>query len=216
MINSIERTSRRFDVLRTPILGRLLLWKHSRTALQAVLFAVAAMMVIDGRRQPARRQNTATVAAWVHYRGLIVVVLLLAGNLFCAGCPFILPRKLARWIGRPRQRWPRTLRNKWLAIGALLGMLFVYELFDLWASPWLTAWVIVAYFVAAFLLEALFTRDSFCLYVCPLGSFNFLYSTVSPTQIMSRSADVCRDCGQGVHQRALRRGWRPRATGLST
>ena len=195
MINSIERTSRRFDVLRTPILGRLLLWKHSRTALQAVLFAVAAMMVIDGLiGSPLAAKNTATVAAWVHYRGLIVVVLLLAGNLFCAGCPFILPRKLARWIGRPRQRWPRTLRNKWLAIGALLGMLFVYELFDLWASPWLTAWVIVAYFVAAFLLEALFTRDSFCLYVCPLGSFNFLYSTVSPTQIMSRSADVCRDC----------------------
>ena len=75
MINSIERTSRRFDVLRTPILGRLLLWKHSRTALQAVLFAIAAMMVIDGLiGSPLAAKNTATVAAWVHYRGLIVVV----------------------------------------------------------------------------------------------------------------------------------------------
>ena len=195
MINSLQRFPRRIDLLRTPVLGWVLRWKHSRTALQSVLFAVAAMVVIDGLLgSPLAAKNTATVAAWVHYRGLIVVALLLVGNLFCAGCPFILPRKLARWIGRPRQRWPRALRNKWLAIAALLGMFFVYELFDLWASPWLTAWVIVAYFAAAFLLEALFTRDSFCLYVCPLGSFNFLYSTVSPTQIASRNLAVCRDC----------------------
>ncbi len=195
MINELRRFPRRFDLLRLPVLGRLLLWKHSRTAAQSVLFALAAMMVVDGLLgSPLAAKNTATVGAWVHYRGLIVVALLLAGNLFCAGCPFLLPRKLARWIGRPRRRWPQALRNKWLALAALLGMLFAYELFDLWASPWLTAWVIVGYFVAAFTLEALFTRDSFCLYVCPLGSFNFLYSTVSPTQIAARDVDVCREC----------------------
>jgi hypothetical protein len=32
------------------------------------------------------------------------------------------------------------------------------------------------------------------MYVCPLGSFNFLYSTISPTQITSRSLHTCRDC----------------------
>ena len=185
----------RRDLLRVPGLGRVILWKHSRTAFQLALFCVAAMMVIDGLSgSPLAARNTATVAAWVHYRGLIVIALLLVGNLFCAGCPFLLTRKLARWIGRPRQRWPRALRSKWPALAALLGMLFVYELFDLWASPWLTAWVIIGYFVAAFVLEALFTRDSFCLYVCPLGTFNFLYSTVSPTQIASRDLDTCRSC----------------------
>ena len=190
-----QPTQPRRDVLRIPLLRNALLWKHSRTALQLLLFAVAAMMVIDGLAgSPLAAKNTATVAAWVHYRGLIVVALLLFGNLFCAGCPFLLSRKLAKWIGRPRLRWPRALRNKWLALAALLTMLFVYELFDLWASPWLTAWVIVGYFVAAFVLEMLFTRDSFCLYVCPLGSFNFLYSTISPTQITSRSHFTCREC----------------------
>ncbi|MEZ4719304.1 MAG: hypothetical protein R2851_24925 [Caldilineaceae bacterium] len=32
------------------------------------------------------------------------------------------------------------------------------------------------------------------MYVCPLGTFNFLYSTVSPTKISARSLDVCRTC----------------------
>jgi polyferredoxin len=189
-----SRTSR-WDILAAPGLRRVLLWKHSRTAAQSVFFALAALMVLDGLLgSPLAAKNTATVAAWVHYRGFIILALLLVGNLFCAACPFLLPRTLARWLGRPTRRWPRRLRNKWLALAALLAMLFVYELFDLWASPWLTAWVIVAYFAAAFVLEALFTRDSFCMYLCPLGSFNFLYSTVSPFQITSRSQDVCRTC----------------------
>lgn len=189
-------TSRRhIDLLSVPWLRRFLLWKHSRTAVQVVLFALAAIMILDGLfGTDLAARNTATVGAWVHYRGLIVLALLLAGNLFCAGCPFILPRKVARWLGRPSRRWPKALRNKWVAIAGLLGILFVYELYDLWASPWLTAWVIVGYFMAAFVLEMVFTRDSFCMYVCPLGTFNFLYSTTSPLQITNRSMDVCRDC----------------------
>jgi polyferredoxin len=184
-----------FDILSLPGLRQFLLWKHSRTAVQIVLFTLAAIMIVDGLMgtQLAAR-NTATVGAWVHYRGFIVLALLLAGNLFCAGCPFILPRKLARWIGRPTRRWPRAFRNKWLALAGLLGILFVYELYDLWSSPWLTAWVIIAYFLTAFVLEMIFTRDSFCMYVCPLGTFNFLYSTVSPLQITNKSMDVCRTC----------------------
>jgi hypothetical protein len=160
MATSPPRPHSRRDLLAMPGLRRILLWKHSRTAAQSVLFALAVLMVLDGWLG-SPLANLATVAAWVHYRGFIILALLLVGNLFCAACPFILPRKLARWLGRPMRRWPRALRNKWLALVALLGILFLYELYDLWSSPWLTAWVIVAYFAAAFVLEAFFTRDSF-------------------------------------------------------
>lgn len=195
MIDGLSRYRPRFDLLRTPVLGRFLLWKHSRTAMQIPLFLLVMIMIVDGlvgSRLAAK--NMATVGAWVHYRGLVVVALLLAGNLFCAGCPFLLPRKIARWLGRPSLRWPQVLRNKWVAIAGLVSILWVYEVWNLWASPWLTAWVAIAYFAAAFVIEALFSRDSFCLYVCPLGTFNFLYSTASPLQITNRSLDVCRSC----------------------
>lgn len=195
MIDGLNRYRPRFDLLRTPVLGRFLLWKHSRTAMQIPLFLLAAIMIVDGlvgSRLAAK--NMATVGAWVHYRGLVVVALLLAGNLFCAGCPFLLPRKMARWLGRPSMRWPKVLRNKWGAIAGLIAILWIYEVWDLWASPWLTAWVAIAYFAAAFVIEALFSRDSFCMYLCPLGTFNFLYSTASPLQITNRSLDVCRSC----------------------
>ncbi|MCC9075876.1 hypothetical protein FKZ61_007110 [Litorilinea aerophila] len=195
MLNTIQNRRHALDLLRLPLLGRLLRWKHSRTAAQLLLFGLAAIIVIDGLvGSPLASRNVATVAAWVHYRGLVVLALLLVGNLFCAACPFILSRKLAKWLGRPRHRWPRPLRNKWLALASLVAILYVYELYDLWASPWWTAWLAVAYFVAAFVLEAFFTRDAFCLYLCPLGTFNFLYSTVSPLQIQARDLQVCREC----------------------
>jgi polyferredoxin len=191
---TVDSQNRR-DLLTLPFLGRAAHWRYGRTVFQSAVFLAAAVMLVDGLiGSPLAAKNTATIGAWVHYRGLIVLALLFVGNLFCAGCPFLLTRGLARRLGRPTKRWPKALRNKWLAIGALVGMLFVYEWLDLWASPWLTAWVIIAYFVAAFLFEAFFTRDTFCLYVCPLGTFNFLYSSVSPTQVTNRRDQTCRDC----------------------
>lgn len=195
MINTMQRRRVQLDLLRLPLLGKLFQWKHNRTAAQLLLFGLAAAIIVDGLLgSPLAAKNVATVAAWVHYRGLVVLALLLAGNLFCAACPFVLPRKLAKWLGRPTQRWPQALRNKWLALAGLVAIIYAYELFDLWASPWWTAWLTVAYFMTAFVLEAFFTRNSFCLYVCPLGTFNFLYSTVSPLQITARNLDTCRDC----------------------
>ncbi|MCB0091232.1 MAG: hypothetical protein KDE54_25235, partial [Caldilineaceae bacterium] len=114
MISSIQNRRFRFDILRIPLLGSLLKWKHARTLGQIVLFTLAAAIIVDGffGTQIAAK-NVGTVSAWVHYRGLVVLALLLVGNLFCAACPFMLPRRLAKWLGRPTRRWPQALRNKW-------------------------------------------------------------------------------------------------------
>lgn len=183
------------DVLRLPLVGRLLRMRRGRLWLQVPLAVVALLLIVDGFTGPqSAARNLATVAPWVHYRGLVVVILLLVGNLFCMGCPFTLPRTLARRLSLRGRRFPRVLRNKWLAIAGLFTIFFLYEYLDLWASPWLTAWVIVAYFVASFVLEAVFTESAFCKYVCPLGSFNFVYSTVSPTQISVKDPTLCPEC----------------------
>jgi ferredoxin len=192
---ALYRPATLVDVLRWPILGRLLRWRWGRLLFQIPLFILAGLMIYDGFTGPQlASQNIATVAAWVHYRGLVILALLLAGNLFCMSCPFTLPRTLARRLSARGRRWPRGLRNKWLAIGLLFVIFWLYEWLDLWASPWLTAWVAVAYFVAAFALEAVFAESPFCKYLCPLGTFNFVHSAVSPLQITTRDTDVCRTC----------------------
>lgn len=166
--------------------------------MQIPLALLAIFVLVDGftGRQLAPR-NVATTAVWLHYRGLVVIAIAVLGNAFCAACPIMLVRRPSAWLSRRLggpYRWPTWARSKVLVTVLLLAVFWSYEAFDLWASPWLTAWLVVAYVAGALAVDALFPAGTFCRYVCPLGSFNFAMATVSPTQIVARDPDVCRSC----------------------
>lgn len=181
--------------MRVAVLGKFLRWRHARTLLQIPLLLVSVAMILHGFFGPALApKNLATTLGWVHFRGALVLILLVAGNFFCLACPLMLPREIARRFFQPRLNWPRWLRNKWLSVSLFVLFLFAYELFDLWSSPFWTAWLILAYFLAALLVDSIFKQASFCKFVCPIGQFNFVASTLSPLEVKVRRLDVCADC----------------------
>jgi ferredoxin len=170
-------------------------WRYLRRAAQTVTLLLALVTVADGLfGHQMSSMNLAGVLPWTHWRGLSVLALLFVGNYFCMACPFMLTRDLGRRFLPARWRWPGQLRSKWLAAGLLAIYLWAYEAFSLWDSPWLTAWIIIGYFVAAFVVDGLFKGASFCKYVCPIGQFNFIQSLVSPLEVKARNLDVCRTC----------------------
>ena len=184
-----------FDLLRVRALGSFLRWRHARTFLQIPLLIVGIIMILHGLFGPTLApKNLATTLTWVHFRGVLVLVILGAGNFFCLACPFMLVRNMARRFFKPFANWPRRLRNKWLSVGLFVLILFLYELFDLWSSPWWTAWLIVAYFAAVLVIDGIFKHASFCKFVCPLGQFNFAASLLSPLEVKVRDQNVCRSC----------------------
>ncbi len=163
--------------------------------MQIPLFALAAVMIVHGFLGPQLApRNLSTLFTWVHYRGALVLVLLAAGNLFCMACPFMLPRAIARRFFKPVRRWPKRLRSKWLSAGLFVAVLFAYELFDLWGSPAWTSALILGYFAGALVVDGLFEKASFCKWVCPVGQFNFVASTLSPLEVQVREPDVCARC----------------------
>jgi hypothetical protein len=81
-----------------------------------------------------------------------------------------------------------------LAVVFIAIFLWAYEAFSLWDSPWLTAWIALAYFAAAFVIDGFFSGASFCKYVCPIGQFNFVQSLISPVEIQVRDSIVCASC----------------------
>jgi polyferredoxin len=183
------------DVLRWPIVGSFLKWRHSRTTVQLLLLSIAVVIVLHGLTGPDfAPANLATVVTWVHYRGLLVIALLAAGNIFCAGCPFVLARDWARRLHAPTRLWPRRLRGKWAAVILFAGILVAYELFDLWALPQATALLVIGYFAAALAVDTAFKGATFCKHLCPIGQFNFIASTVSPLEIQVREIATCRTC----------------------
>jgi polyferredoxin len=183
------------DILRWPIVGRMLRWRHARTSLQLVLLLAATIVVLHGLAGPdIAPGNLATVLTWVHYRGLLVVALLAAGNFFCAGCPFVLVRDWGRRLHAPTRLWPKRLRGKWIAIALFVVVLFSYELFDLWALPRGTAYLVLAYFIAALAIDTVFKGATFCKHLCPIGQFNFVASTMSPLELQIREPATCQAC----------------------
>jgi cytochrome c oxidase assembly factor CtaG/ferredoxin len=184
-----------FDLLRVPVLGRFLRWRHARLSLQIPLLMLAGIIVYDGfLGPPIGAMNLAGVLPWIHWRGVVVLGLLAAGNVSCMACPFMLPRTLARrWLPQGRS-WPRRLRNKWPAVLLIAGFLWAYEAFALWDSPWWTAWIVLAYFAAALAVDGFFRGASFCKYVCPIGQFNFVQSLISPLEIRVRDPVSCASC----------------------
>jgi cytochrome c oxidase assembly factor CtaG/polyferredoxin len=200
------RPAQRFDVLRLPLLGRVLRARYGRMALQSIAFVTAILVIADAfRGQPMGAMNLAGVLPWTYVRAFGVIALLVLGNIFCMSCPFMLPRELGHRLGLARLKWPRWLRSKWIAIGLMILFFWSYEAFAIWDHPRRTAWLLIAYFAAAFVVDTFFRGASFCKYLCPLGQFNFAGSLLSPFTLEVRSQAACErctthDCIQGNRQ----------------
>ena len=170
---------------------------------QVPLFVVALLVIYDGLAGPQLAPlNMATVLVWIHYRGGVILSLVLLANVFCMGCPFTLLRSVMPGLARHGARWPRRLRNKWGSISLVFVLLWIYEWADLWASPSLTAWLVVGYFVAATMTEVAFQRVP--LLQVPLSTRGLQYALfdclVAPDRI-SRPAGLPGLCQQGVCER---------------
>lgn len=162
---------------------------------QILLLIASILLIAEGLwGNPFAPKNLATQFVWVHYRGFLVFVLLLLGNYFCMSCPFIFVRNLLRVFVSPKRLWPKKLQNKWMGIFLFIAILFSYEYFHLWSEPALTAWIIIGYFLIAIVIDLTFKKASFCKYLCPIGQFNFLSSTLSPATVKAKSLSVCESC----------------------
>jgi ferredoxin len=57
-----------------------------------------------------------------------------------------------------------------------------------------TAYLVIAYFVAALAVDLVFSGATFCKYLSPIGQFNFVAATMSPLDLRIREESTCRSC----------------------
>ena len=179
-----------------PLLGRFLRWRHARLALQLPLVVLAGVVIVDGLRGPqVGAMNLAGVLPWIHWRGLLILGLLAAGNFFCMACPV----HAAADAGPPLA--PAGLALAALAAKQVAGGRSCSSCSSgpTRRSPSGTApggppGSSSATSSAAFVVDGFFRGASFCKYVCPIGQFNFVQSLVSPLEVKVRDPDVCATC----------------------
>ena len=191
----------RIELTRSPWVRRLLRSRWPQWGATALLLAFFVVAILTGLLgTPVGNRNFAIVFIWIVWWALLMLILVpLAGRLWCSICPIPAP---GEWLQRrslvaPRggrlwtlgRRWPRRLRNIWLQNASfLLVALFSARILT---QPGVTAAVLLAFLLVAVGLSLVYERRVFCCYVCPVGGFIGLYSTVAPLELRVRDPKIC-------------------------
>lgn len=203
---SVSRISsnpgRRIELTSIPFLKRLLLWRGFQPTLMLVTLFGFALAVLTGLfGTPVGSRNFAIIFVWIVWWALLKIVLVpLAGRLWCTMCPIPAPGEwlqrrgiLVKRGGKPlslAKKWPRKLDGVWLQnVGLLAVTIFSPVILTV---PSVTGIVLLIFIGMALVLSLVFERRVFCRYLCPVGGFVGLYSLVAPVELRVKDPEVCR------------------------
>jgi polyferredoxin/plastocyanin len=203
---------RRIELTDFRPLKRLLQWRGFQPLLMLATLLGFVLAVLTGLfGTPVGSSNFAIVFVWIVWFALLKIVLIpLAGRSWCTACPIPAPGEwlqrrgiVVRRGGKPWSlglRWPRKLSNAWLQNASLLAMTIFSPL--ILTIPLVSGLVLLGLILLAVALSLVFERRAFCRYVCPVGGFVGLYSTVAPVELRVKDREVChrhreKDCYLG-------------------
>jgi polyferredoxin len=165
------------------------------------LFIMIILTGLFGIQKPG--ENLSTILTWTIWWILLVLLILFAGKLWCYVCPW---DAIATWMDKLhlwkvkhsvfslRKRWPRKLRNIYLAIFLFLGLTWLELGWGVTTKPAITAYLALLILLMAIVSVLIFDRKSFCRYGCLIGRISGLYALISPIEIRARDKSVCITC----------------------
>jgi len=192
----------RFELTFLPWLHALLRWRPLQFTLIAAMLAFFVLAILAGLiGTPVGNRNFGIIFVWIVWWALLIVILVpLAGRLWCAMCPIPAP---GEWLQRqalvaPRhrrlltlgKRWPGRLKNIWIQNFAFLGVA-VFSAIIL-TRPLATGLALLGFVLLAIGLSLVYERRIFCRYFCPVGGFIGLYSMTAPIELRVKDPEVCR------------------------
>jgi len=166
-----------------------------------LLFLLATISIVFGVKHPGF--NFGLVFTWVVWWGMFILLFVVVGRGWCVMCPF---GALGEWLQRLSLWWkrdwslgfnlkyPRRLKNLWLALAFFIGFIFLDNGYGISNSTSLTAGLIMVIVLGAIWIALIFERRTFCLYHCPITLFIGISSMFAPFEIRRKKADVCHQC----------------------
>ena len=127
-----------------------------------------------------RNTNIANLIVWSYWWPLIILSAIILGRVWCMVCPMELLTTLASRIGLKRNP-PAFLRSGWVITCFFVLILFVgIHTLAIHRIPYRMAIYMMMLIVVAVVTGLLFSRNTFCAYVCPVGHLLGLYARLAP------------------------------------
>ena len=172
-------------------------------AFQLLALVVFIMLMIGGLpantsdmafAKVLRNTNVANLIVWSYWWPLIILSAMFLGRVWCAVCPMELVTSLASRVGLKRNP-PAFLRSGWVITIFFVLILFVgIHTLAIHRVPFRMAIYMLVLFGAAVVFGLLFSRNTFCAHVCPVGHLLGLYARLAPMGWGVRDRSVCSEC----------------------
>ncbi len=170
---------------------------------QLITLTVFILLIVDGFAantedmefaKVLRNTNLANLIVWSYWWPLIILSSIFFGRVWCMICPMELLTTFAARIGLKRKP-PGFVRSGWvitlLYIIILFGGIHIYSIHRV---PFRMSIYLMAILTSAVIVGLLFSRNTFCANVCPVGHLLGLYSRLAPFGWSVRNRQLCQDC----------------------
>ncbi|MCP4215547.1 MAG: 4Fe-4S binding protein, partial [bacterium] len=141
-----------------------------------------------------RNTNIANLLVWSYWWPLIIISAIFLGRVWCTVCPMELVTSLASKFGF-KLKFPKALKSGWVITGFYILILFIgVHTLSIHRVPYRMALYMLVLFGAAVVFGLLFSRNTFCAHVCPVGYLLGLYARLAPVGWGVKSESTCSGC----------------------
>jgi transcriptional regulator with AAA-type ATPase domain len=170
-----------------------------------VLVSFAAVIALTLAAPHRAAGQLANVVIWGVWEPAIIAAFLLAGRVWCTVCPLSTAGQVARRLLALRRPPPAWLKRTgvWLGTVGFFAILWVERVFHMTSSPLPSGILLLVLMGTAAAFAAVYQRETWCRYVCPLGMLAAGYALPAPLQVRANPsicATYCTDhaCYKGA------------------
>ncbi len=177
---------------------RWLTKKNSTRLLQAIMLAIFSTIIFFCLTTPeSNLGQIANALAWGAWWPTMLVIFLLFGRLWCTVCPVATAGRIARSFGAIKSAPPPDwIKNNTGWIMALLFILIIWSehVFHMTETPYATGILLIILMTLPVFFCLFFQRETWCRYICPLGSLAAGYAACSTIQVHANPAICASQC----------------------
>ncbi|WP_456473629.1 sigma 54-interacting transcriptional regulator [Desulfolithobacter sp.] len=111
---------------------------------------------------------------------------------WCSVCTLAVPGRILQNLVKPQKKTPSYIKNNsgWIMAILCILVFWVEIVWDAYNTPRLTGSIILAVTTGSIIFSILYSRRSWCRYLCPLGAVNAIFSMPSILELRS-NRHVC-------------------------
>jgi len=154
------------------------------------VFLLTVLFLFFGPSEP--QSNLGLTLGWYIGWPLLFFSFFFLARTWCSVCAFAVPGTLLQNIVKPTRKTPLIIKNYsgWIMAVFCILVFWVEIIWDAYNNPYLTGGIILVITLGSILFSVLFSRRSWCRYLCPLGAVNAIFAMPSVVELRA-NRHVC-------------------------